>query len=125
MKMKGSKNKKWDIDKFKEDTVIQNYHDTLKKELHNEEDETTIQKDWENIKEAIIVPAERQIGEKKLERNEEWFDKECKKAVEEKNKYRQITLQKETRRNCEIYKESRRKAFKICQKKKREFIEKK
>jgi hypothetical protein len=34
-------------------------------------------------------------------------------------------LQKETRRNCEIYKESKRKAFKICWKNKREFTEKK
>jgi hypothetical protein len=44
--MKGSKKKKWDIDKFKEDTVIKNYQDTLKKELQNQnqEDETTIEK---------------------------------------------------------------------------------
>jgi hypothetical protein len=68
--MKGSKKKKWDIDKFKEDTVIQNYQDTLKKEHQNQEDETTIEKDWENIKDAIIVAAEKQIGEKNFERNE-------------------------------------------------------
>lgn len=65
------------------------------------------------------------MDEKKYERNQDWFDEECKKAIDEKNKCRLNIFQKETRKKYELYKESRRKTFKICRRKKRQMMENK
>ena len=66
--------------------------------------------------------AKESIGEKTGRRNEEWFDDECSVSIQEKNKKREIMLQRMTRRNKEIYREYRRKANKICREKKREML---
>lgn len=59
---------------------------------------------------------EQKIGEKRLLRNE-WFDQECR---DEKNKAREKMIQRETRGNCEIYKQLRLRANRICKRKKKE-----
>jgi hypothetical protein len=46
-------------------------------------------------------------------------------AIEEKNRDRQKVLQRETRGNQEKYEESRKKASKVCHRKKREWIKRK
>ena len=53
------------------------------------------------------------LGEKKRKRNEEWFDEDCRTAIQEKNNMRTIMLQSMTRSNKETYQEYRKRANKI------------
>jgi hypothetical protein len=62
--------------------------------------------------------AKEMIGQKRVVRNE-WFDQECRKAIEEKNKAREKMIQRETRGNCEQYKQPRLRANRICKRKKK------
>jgi hypothetical protein len=77
---------------------------------------------WKRIKKLLTDTAEQVIGEKKSGRNEEWFDNECWAAIEEKNRNRQKALHSETGGKQEKYGESRKKANKICHRKKREWM---
>jgi hypothetical protein len=64
------------------------------------------------------------LGSEKNTRNEKWFDEECANFIEEKNKARKKMIERETRSNCEKYYELRKRAYKICKKKKKESIKK-
>jgi enoyl reductase-like protein len=74
------------------------------------------------IKKAIGETAKEVIGEKRRVRNEEWFDDECRIAIERKNADRLIMMQRETRQNYERYKDSRSTANKILWGKKRGYL---
>jgi hypothetical protein len=65
------------------------------------------------------------MGVKKIGRKAEWFDTECMDALKRKNEARIIMLQYGTRSNCEIYNDYRKKANKICRKKRREIMKNK
>jgi hypothetical protein len=64
------------------------------------------------------------IREKKVKRNEEWFDEECFKCIAKKNKERERIIQRETTVNYENYQEKRRQANRIDRRKKKEMIQK-
>ena len=81
-----------------------------------------VQAEWNKIKNVIVEVAKESLGEKKGKRNEEWFDEEFRRAIQEKNNMRKIMLQKMTRNSKEIYREHRRRANKICREKKREML---
>jgi hypothetical protein len=68
-----------------------------------------------------VEAAKESFGEKKGKRNEEWFDKECRMTIQEKNNMRKIMLQKMTGISKETYREYRR-ANKIFREKKREML---
>lgn len=118
-------NKKWDIGKLKNPDIRREYQKKLEGQLEENEVNDDIEGKWKSIKDAIFSTCEQVLGEKKWGRNEDWFDEECMRVIDEKNKCRQKMLQRETRSNCEIYKESRRTAHKLCRKKKREMLQRK
>ena len=47
-----------------------------------------VQIEWNKIKNVIAEAEKESLGEKKGKRNEEWFDEECRAAVQEKNNTR-------------------------------------
>ena len=55
-----------------------------------------VQTEWNKIKNAIVEAVKETIWEKTQKRNEEWFDEEYKKAIQEKNNMRKIMLQRMT-----------------------------
>jgi hypothetical protein len=61
-----------------------------------------VQIEWDAIKNVITEAAKESLGEKKGKRNEEWFDKECRTAIQEENNTRRIMLQRMTRSNERI-----------------------
>jgi hypothetical protein len=73
-----------------------------------------MQIEWNKIKNVIVEAAKESLAEKKGERNEEWFDEECRTAIQEKNNIRKTMLQRVTRSSKETYREHRRRANKIC-----------
>jgi len=81
-----------------------------------------VQTEWNKIKNVIVEVVKESFGEKKRKRNEEWFDEECRMAIQEKNNMRIIMLQGMSKSSKETYREHRRRANKICREKKREML---
>ena len=76
-------------------------------------------------KETLITPAQNIIGEKQNERNEEWYDQECREIIEAKQEARLICIQRNARANQEEYKRKRIAAARVCRRKKREVVKRK
>ncbi|PNF35639.1 hypothetical protein B7P43_G18286 [Cryptotermes secundus] len=74
---------------------------------------------WVDFKTAIITEAERTLGYQEKQDNREWFDEECRESINLKNKK---YMERPTRARNEAYNEGRRKAGKICRKKKQAFL---
>jgi hypothetical protein len=79
----------------------------------------SVDRKWIEIKKVIGETAKEVMGEERRVKNEEWFDDECRIAIEWKNAGSLILMQRETRQNYGRYKESRSRANKILQGKKR------
>jgi hypothetical protein len=58
-----------------------------------------VQIEWNKCKNVIIKAAKESLGEKTGKRNEEWFDEECRMAIQEKSNTKKIMLQRITRSN--------------------------
>ena len=43
-----------------------------------------VQTEWNKIKNVIVEAAKESLGEKKGKRNEEWFEEECRTAIQER-----------------------------------------
>jgi hypothetical protein len=78
-----------------------------------------VEENLKRIEKVIKEAADETVTKDKNQRNKEWFDGECLKAVSENNARRRM-LQRETRINCGRYQELRREANRICKKKKKE-----
>jgi hypothetical protein len=74
-----------------------------------------VDRKWIEIKKVIGETAKEVMREKRRVKNEEWFDDECRIAIAGGL----IMMQRETRQNYGRYKESRSRANRILQGKKR------
>ena len=66
---------------------------------------------------------EKILGQRSRMVRNGWYDEECKEVLEEQNNARLKMLQRKTQSNIEAYKEARRKARKVCRKKKNYYEE--
>uniref|UniRef100_A0A8D9EGY4 Craniofacial development protein 2 n=1 Tax=Cacopsylla melanoneura TaxID=428564 RepID=A0A8D9EGY4_9HEMI len=111
---------KWNTSSLKnDDNLLHQYQEKLKEKLEREH-ATTINEKWEHIRDSILEAAKETVGEIGNERNREWFDQECEEIIYKKNLTRRAMLARNTRRNCEAYKESRKEAKRILKKKKKD-----
>jgi hypothetical protein len=117
--------KRWNIDKLDETGVQHHYQQEIEKELQGKPPSNNIEEEWTHIKEAIITSAQNVIGEKKYERNEEWFDQECREVIKAKRDARLKCIQRYTRTNQEEYNKIRIAAARVCRRKKREVLKRK
>jgi hypothetical protein len=124
---KGCQRTKWETEAFKDPGKTRRYKDELSKKLDGAklEHHGSVEDLWTEIKTAVQQVAKDTIGEKQASRNMEQFNAECRNAIEEKNKARQIFLQKGTRLSLEMYKHIRKSANKTVRKKKREYLKSK
>jgi hypothetical protein len=118
--LKNCGRKRWNINKQKNED-LNLYHQKINEKLEDTYGKQDVQTEWDTIKNVIIEAAKESLGEKG-KRNEEWFDEECRTAIQEKNNMRKIMLQRMTRSSKQTYREYRRTANKICQAKKREIL---
>jgi hypothetical protein len=72
----------------------------------------------------IITSAQNIIGEKQNERNEEWYDQECREIIEVKREARLKCIQCNTRANQEEYNRKIIAAARVRHRKKRGIKEK-
>jgi len=90
------------------------YQQKINEKLEDTNGIQDVQIEWNTIKNVIIEAAKESLDEKKRKRNGEWFDEECRMAIQEKNNMRKIMLQRMTRSSKHTYREYRRRANKIC-----------
>jgi hypothetical protein len=97
------------------------YQQKINEKLEDIDEIQDVQTEWNKIKNVIVEAVMESLGEKKGKRNE-WFDEECRTAIQEKTNMRIVMLQRMTRNNKENYREYRKRANKICREKKREML---
>jgi hypothetical protein len=120
---KGPKRVRWDVEKMRQPEIATQYQEMPSRkldEIPKDIDHRSVDTRWMEIKKVIGETAKEVIGEKRRVRYEEWFDDECRIAIERKNADRLIMMQRETRQNYGRYKESR--ANKVLRGKKRGYL---
>jgi hypothetical protein len=116
---------KYNVQNLKEGNNAKEYRNKLEELLQillNTEDQQ-VGAAWEDIKQVIRKAADNILGQKPRMVRNGWYDEECKEMLEEQNNARLKMLQRKTRNNNEAYKEARRKARKVCRKKKKDYEE--
>ena len=115
---------------IKEPLIAEAYQKEVQIQLDQSKDSinkenSNINEQWDRIKVALTKAAEEVVGFKQINQRAGWFDSECRKIIEERNRTRMTMLRRETRNSRQIYKETRKKATKVCRKKKREWEKRK
>lgn len=93
--------------------------------LNINEVETTIEDDWQCIKNAMLQSAETAeqfLGQKRVNARKEWLDQNCTQAISKRNIARKNYLERPTRNKREIYEDARREAKGVIKKRKRAYI---
>jgi len=85
LRKQGRKRKRWYIDKLKNKENLNLYQQKINEKLEDIDGTQYVQIEWNKIKNAIVEAAKETLGEKKGKRNEEWFDEECRLAIQDKN----------------------------------------
>uniref|UniRef100_A0A8D9AN49 Craniofacial development protein 2 n=1 Tax=Cacopsylla melanoneura TaxID=428564 RepID=A0A8D9AN49_9HEMI len=124
---------KWNTDVLKNDPIqTSNYRNALRNKMaestintSQNSDHVDVDKMWEAAKSIIMNAANEQIGQKEWQRNQEWFDEECKQILETKNTARKKMLNRDTRHNREQYRKLRLESKKLMKRKKREALKEK
>jgi len=81
-----------------------------------------INDEWEQINTAIVDTARDVIQTQGTPPRNEWWDEECKKNIQEKNKARKKWLQMKTRISWKKYINKRSQAYKVCTQKKKKWL---
>ena len=97
---------------------LNQYRHSLYNKLKMAVERQDINTEWQQIKDSVLNAATEVIQyENKTPRNE-WWDDECRKAMEEKNLARMKCINRRTRINQNNYMQKRKSANGICKKKK-------
>lgn len=119
----GVKNQKFNLEKLRKDEeMVAKYRKEVSENVKNKvKTETTVEEDWEEIKD-ILLSASETLGRRKREnKNKGWYDEECRLGIKERNQARLTLLNEANEENKEIYKTKKEKVKKLCRKKKREY----
>ena len=111
---------KWNTDKLSEESTNKRYIQCLDSQLELAEESEDIDNSWQTINKAITKAADNVLGKQPKNKHKTWFDEECKKILEERNRARQSVLQRRTDESIRVYSELRGKARKLMRTKKRQ-----
>lgn len=120
VKVKITKTERWDVEKLNDVNIRQQFQENVREGLRRNESDLQVEERWTNLKETIKGAAELILGKVKQQRNVEWFDEECRLALDSKNRVRKKLLQARTRANTEDYRRERLFANRLLRRKKRE-----
>ncbi|PSN43121.1 hypothetical protein C0J52_10468 [Blattella germanica] len=124
IKNTGKKIKKWNLNKLEESNIKSRYQEKLKIKFESNDNSNNIEEVWSQIKDNILDTTEEILGEAIKNKNEEWYDDDCRAIIETKRLARLKCLQRNTRANANEYNKVRVTAYRMCRKKKREAIKK-
>lgn len=99
------------------------FEDEMEKQLSNSENTETIPEHWKQIEDAINTTIKATLKRKKRNNEKNWYDEDCKEAVENRKKAREKVIKDNREENKKEYKEARKKAKQICRTKKRTYNE--
>ena len=115
--------KRWNVAKLKQDeTCRQEYQNELITQLGQNiaNEEADVENCWNQIKTSITKALEKTIGEIKGRGRKHWYDGECQKIQDTKNKARLRMLQSPSNENILSFNTLRTRARKLIRRKKRE-----
>jgi len=110
---------KWNKINLQNPSKLQEYRSLLHTKLTNLVPKQEINDEWEQIKTTIVNAARDVIQTQDTPPRNEWWDEECKKIIQEKNKARKKWLQLKTRIRWNTYINKRNQANKVCTRKKK------
>lgn len=117
--------KGYNLEALKSVTTSTEYARTVTQKLENVQTNQTVEEHWKQCSAAITASAAEVLGPIHRRPRKEWFDDECKRAIQEKNVARQKWLSVRKTRAAdaihETYKDLRRRAVHICRARKRAF----
>lgn len=120
---RGQTQPKYDIDKLKLEERRDAYQNAVVQNLGEAEGEQpNINDKWEQIKSSVKGAAEEALGWAPRQTRIDWFDQDCRAAIEERNQSHREYIARPTRARMEVFKQKRRTADKLCRKKKREYL---
>jgi hypothetical protein len=96
------------------------YRNKIYIKLNKRPEKQDVNGEWGNIKDAIIQSASEVLKQNSSLKRNEWWDENCKKAVNKKNETK--TLQKRTRNSQEMYRIQRLLPNKLCKQKMKKWI---
>ncbi|KYN34991.1 hypothetical protein ALC56_10679, partial [Trachymyrmex septentrionalis] len=91
----------------------------------NESDDNTVDKHWENVRDAIVKSAEATIGFCNRNKNKPWFDEECVKIIKVRNAARITWLTQNTDKTRDRFFNIRQEAHNMFKVKKRQYLKRK
>jgi hypothetical protein len=96
LKNQGRRRRRWNTDKLKHKEDLNLHQQKTNEKLEHIDEIQDVQTEWNKIKNVTVEVAMESLDEKKGKRNEEWFDEECRMAIQEKNNMRIVMLQRMT-----------------------------
>ncbi|XP_065172610.1 uncharacterized protein [Atheta coriaria] len=84
-------------------------------------DSNEINETWEHLKTVLNNTAKEILGTCKRQKSPEWFDEQCREAIETRNETYSKYLQVQTRDRKAAFRQARREADKVCRLAKRTF----
>ena len=79
---------KWDRQLLNQKEKINKYQEKIQSKLQEIEEETDINQDWQNLKQVLLEAAREFKSSKDAKNTNQWWDDECKSAIQEKNEAR-------------------------------------
>ncbi|GFT66122.1 uncharacterized protein TNCV_2009411 [Trichonephila clavipes] len=122
--MRENGNYKPDTSKLKEKNILKEYKLTLSAGIISELDSSGNDFNWKSVREIILKSANETVPGLERRTRNEWYDEDCRKATEMKNKaYLQLLQKHCTRTHEEKYRELRKAEKKLLRRKKEIFFE--
>ena len=125
LKSRTEKTMRFNIQRLKADGVAEEYARELDQRIAEQQEERVadINGLWSSIHGAIETTARDVVGTTSGRQRNGWFDAECQRATDEKNRARSRMLTAATRQNREKYREARAAEHRVHRRKKREHEE--
>lgn len=116
---------KLNIENMKKESIVRKYKQIMMTKLNTVEQSQDVQRKWENLRTIIKTTAEETIGLEPRRRQNKWFNDNCKKAIEDRDKARIEVLRSNTEEKLQIWAQKHRACKQIIRREKRIWKEQK
>jgi hypothetical protein len=110
---------KWNRTNLYDINKLKQYRQQLHNRLEGKAESPYINNEWMNIKESVLDSTNEVIQTQKYKTYNEWWDEECRVAIEKENEARMKYMNRRTRAKHEDYIQKRKIANDICKRKKK------
>lgn len=115
--------KRYDVDKLKEATTAMHFEQEMRRKLEIKPCKKEMDEEWAQIETVMEEVTKEILGKPVRKQTNKWFDGDCKKMLERRNKARLRLLEERNESNKRAYERIRREAKTVCRRKKKEQLE--